>query len=114
MTTHARASQENRDGSAYTGGEEVMRVELHVRPRAACTAVGGTHDGALVVKVSAPARDGRATAAALRAVADALGIASSSVTLRHGATTRRKLVEIAITRDAVDVLNERLARLHGR
>ncbi|MDA8077205.1 MAG: DUF167 domain-containing protein [Actinomycetota bacterium] len=90
-----------------------MRVELHVRPGASTTAVGGTHDGALVVKVSAPAREGRATAAALRAVADALGVASSSVTLARGATTRRKLVEIAITSGAVGTVQERLAHLRG-
>jgi uncharacterized protein YggU (UPF0235/DUF167 family) len=56
--------------------------------------VGGTHDGALVVRVSEPADSGRATAATLRAVADSLRIPRNSVTLVRGATSRRKLIEI--------------------
>ena len=71
-----------------------MRVEIHVRPSASDTAVGGEHDGALVVRVVDPADGGRATDAALRAVAKALGVPRGSVTLVRGATSRRKLIEI--------------------
>ena len=71
-----------------------MRVEIHVRPGASTTAVGGVHDGALVVRVVEPADAGRATDAALRAVARAVGLPRRSVTLVRGATSRRKLVEI--------------------
>lgn len=88
-----------------------MRVELHVRPGATTTAVGGNHDGALVVKVTTPAVEGRANAAALRAVAEALKIAPSSLTVLRGATTRRKLVEIAIPSSAEDEVCHRLAIL---
>lgn len=109
----ARAGQEGQGGSSRTGIPTTLRVELHVRPGASTTAVGATHDGALVVQVAAPAREGKATAAALRAVADALGVASSSVTLARGATTRRKPVEIAITTGAVGAVQARLARLQG-
>lgn len=42
------------------------------------------------VRVAAPARDGLANEAVRRAVADAAGCASSSVTLVRGATARRK------------------------
>ncbi len=38
---------------------------------------------------------GKATAAALRAVADALVVPRRAVTLVRGATTRRKLIEVA-------------------
>jgi len=110
---HARASQESRGGTSHTGTPTIVRIELHVRPGTSTTAVGGSHDGALVVKVSVPAHEGRATAAALRAVADALGVASSSVTLVRGATTRRKLVEIATTRGTEGAVQERIARLHA-
>ena len=56
--------------------------------------VGGCHDGALVVRVSAPAVDGRATAAALAAVAAAFGVRPQAVRLVTGATSRTKVVEV--------------------
>jgi len=57
--------------------------------------VGGEHGGALIVRVSAPAVDGRATAAALAAVAEAFGVRSRSVTLVTGQTSRTKVFEVA-------------------
>jgi uncharacterized protein YggU (UPF0235/DUF167 family) len=57
--------------------------------------VGGEHDGALVVRVSARAADGQATAAALAAVAAAFGVHRQAVTLVTGAASRTKIVEIA-------------------
>jgi uncharacterized protein YggU (UPF0235/DUF167 family) len=56
--------------------------------------VGGEHDGALVVRVSARAGEGKATAAALAAVAAAFGVRRQAVTLVAGATSRRKIVDV--------------------
>jgi uncharacterized protein YggU (UPF0235/DUF167 family) len=56
--------------------------------------VGGQHDGALVVRVGERAVDGRATAAALAAVAAAFGVRRQAVTLVAGATSRRKIVDV--------------------
>ncbi|WP_299953113.1 DUF167 domain-containing protein [uncultured Modestobacter sp.] len=69
-------------------------MAIRVRPGAGRTAVGGEHDGALVVRVSARAVDGKATEAALAAVADAFGVRRSAVTLVTGATSRTKVVEV--------------------
>jgi len=71
-----------------------LRVPLRVRPGAGRTRVGGSHGGALVVRVSAPAVDGRATEAALAAVAAAFGVRRSAVTLVTGATSRSKVVAV--------------------
>ena len=71
-----------------------MRVTLRVRPGSARPGVGGEHDGALIVRVSAPAVDGRATEAALRAVAAAFGVRRRAVTLITGAASRTKIVEV--------------------
>ena len=71
-----------------------MRITIRVRPGASRPSVGGEHDGALVVRVSAPAVDGRATEAALAAVAIAFGVRRGAVTLVIGATSRDKVVEI--------------------
>ncbi|MCZ2815679.1 DUF167 domain-containing protein [Modestobacter sp. VKM Ac-2984] len=85
-----------------------MRVAIRVRPGASRTGVGGEHDGALVVRVSARAVDGKATAAALAAVAAAFGVRRSAVTLVSGATARSKVVDVDGGTD--DALRELLAR----
>ena len=72
-----------------------MRIIVRVRPGAPRTAVGGEHDGALVVRVSARAVDGRATAAALTAIAAAFGVRRDAVTLVTGAASRTKIVDVA-------------------
>ena len=72
-----------------------MRVTIRVRPGASRTQVGGEHAGALLVRVSAPAVDGRATEAALAAVASAFGVRRRAVTLVTGATSRTKVIDVA-------------------
>lgn len=77
-----------------------MRLAIRVKPGSARPRVGGRHPAggqhgdALVVAVSPRAVDGKATEAALRAVADAFGVRRRDVTLVTGATSRDKVVEI--------------------
>ena len=71
-----------------------MRLTVWVRPGSARPGVGGEHDGALVVRVTARAVDGRATAAALAAIADAFGVRRHAVTLVAGEASRRKIVDV--------------------
>ncbi|HUY48083.1 MAG TPA: DUF167 domain-containing protein [Streptosporangiaceae bacterium] len=71
-----------------------MRVTIRVRPGASRTSIGGEHAGALVVRVTAPAIDGRATEAALVAVAAAFGVRRRAVTLLTGPTSRTKVIDI--------------------
>jgi uncharacterized protein YggU (UPF0235/DUF167 family) len=63
-----------------------MRLTIRVHPGAKHPRVGGSHDGALVVRVREPAVDGRATEAALTAVAEALAVPRRAVLLVAGAT----------------------------
>ena len=56
--------------------------------------MGGSHDGALVVRVTARAVDGAATEAVLKAVASALGLRPYEVALVSGATSRTKVLEV--------------------
>lgn len=51
-------------------------------------------DGRLVAKVRVKPEDGKATAAVLALVAQALGLPKSAVTLLRGATSREKLLSI--------------------
>lgn len=73
-----------------------MRVAIHVKPGSARTAVGGRHGegDTLVVSVTARAVDGKATEAALRAVAEAFGVPRRDISLVTGATSRDKVVEV--------------------
>jgi len=72
-----------------------MRITVWVRPGSARPGVGGERDGALVVRVSARAVDGKATEAALAAVAAAFGLRRRAVTLVVGATSRTKILEVS-------------------
>lgn len=76
-----------------------MRFPIRVRPGSARTGVGGAYGAepdtpALVVRVSERAVDGRATAAALRAVAEAFGVRLADVQLVSGATSRTKVIDV--------------------
>ncbi|MFC4020280.1 DUF167 domain-containing protein [Micromonospora sp. GCM10011542] len=75
--------------------QDTLTVAVRVKPGASRDRVGGRFDGphgaALVIAVHAPAVDGRATEAARRALAGALGVRPSTVTLRAGAASRDKL-----------------------
>ena len=77
-------------------------MEIHVRPNASTPNVGGDFDGALIVRVVEPAEGGRATKAALTAVAAAVDMPRRSVTLLRGPKKRRKLLEIQTS--SVDAL----------
>ena len=71
-----------------------MRITIWVKPGSARPGAGGEHDGALVVRVSARAVDGKATEAALAAVAGSFGVRRSAVRLVSGASSRTKIVDI--------------------
>ncbi|MGH3489304.1 MAG: DUF167 domain-containing protein [Actinopolymorphaceae bacterium] len=90
--------------------ETSKRVAVRVKPGARRTFVGGTYAGrngpALVVSVTAPPVDGRATGAAASALAAAFGVPARQVALVSGQRSRDKIFEVT----APDV-EERLGRL---
>ena len=73
-------------------------VAVRAKAGASRARVGGRYDGSLgpavIVSVTAPPVDGRATEAVRRALADALRVPASSVALRSGANGRDKLFTI--------------------
>lgn len=77
-----------RDILEASGDDSIVRV--HVQPRSGRTAVAGRHGDALRVRVAEPPVEGRATEAARRALADALGLSPSRVALAGGARSRLK------------------------
>lgn len=88
--------------SLCCGGSEVeIRVRVRVKPGTSRERVGGRYpspDGdALVIAVTAPAVDGRANAAVVQALAKALGVRPTEVTLVHGLQGRSKTLDIPDT-----------------
>ncbi|MFI9640097.1 DUF167 domain-containing protein [Micromonospora sp. NPDC051925] len=75
--------------------DDTLTVAVRVKPGVSRPRVGGCFAGplgpALVIAVTAPAVDGRATEAARRALAGALGVRPAAVALRTGAASRDKL-----------------------
>ncbi|MQA84564.1 MAG: DUF167 domain-containing protein [Streptosporangiales bacterium] len=87
-----------------------MRIAIRVRPGASRTEVGGTYGDTLVVRVAARAVDGKATEAALRALAEALRLRRRDVRLVSGATSRTKIVEVDGDPSDLDTALARLRR----
>jgi uncharacterized protein YggU (UPF0235/DUF167 family) len=85
-----------------------FRLAIRVRPGSSRAGVGGTHDGALVVRVCERAVDGRATEAALRALATALDVPRREIRLVSGATSRTKVVAVDGDRAALEPTIARL------
>jgi uncharacterized protein YggU (UPF0235/DUF167 family) len=70
------------------------RLVVQVKPGAKAPGIILGPDGAIVVRVREPAMDGRATAAVREALARALGVPKSSVTLVRGAASRMKAFDV--------------------
>lgn len=70
--------------------------------------MGGSYNGALIVRVVQATVDGKATAAVLRCVAEAFGVPRSEVVLVSGSRSRTKILDVHGATDAV--LQQLLAR----
>ncbi len=71
-----------------------MTLNIRIIPNASRTAFAGRREGALVLKVTAPARDGKANKAAILYLASVFGVSRSAVHLRAGEKSRHKKFEI--------------------
>jgi len=69
-------------------------LEVKVVPGASRSGISGWLGAALKVRVAAPAERGKANAALVETLADALGLPPSRVRVVRGAASPRKLVEI--------------------
>lgn len=70
-------------------------ITVKVTPKAKKTGVAGVlEDGTLKIQVTAPAEDGRANAALVEFLAEALGIRANQVEIVAGLSSERKLVSL--------------------
>lgn len=88
-------------------------ITLRVTPRADRTEVMGRRaDGVIAVRVTAAPADGKANAAVMKAIADALGTRPSGLTLVSGHTGRDKRIQVdSLTPDELTSALERLKRI---
>jgi len=71
-----------------------VRIALYVTPRSARDELAGWRGGDLSVRVTAAPEGGKATAAACRVLAEALGVPKSAVSVVRGHASRHKQVEV--------------------
>lgn len=69
------------------------RLAVKVTPKARQPGIGGMNDaGELLVKVAAAPEDGKANAAVIALLAQALGLPASTLEIAKGSTGRHKIV----------------------
>ncbi len=68
---------------------------MKVHPRARKNAVAGEVGDALKLSLTAPPVEGKANEACVRFLAEALGVARSSVCIVAGETSRQKVIRVA-------------------
>lgn len=73
-----------------------VSITVRARPGSSRTAVGGTfgQPPQLVVRVTAPAVDGRANTAVRQALSAALSVPLADVEITHGDTSRTKIIRV--------------------
>ena len=80
--------------SALPGG---VRLAVQIQPNAKKTEVIGVLDDALKIKLQAQPIEGKANEALVKFLAGALKVPRGAVSITHGLTNKRKLVEVAST-----------------
>jgi uncharacterized protein (TIGR00251 family) len=71
-----------------------VRIAVQISPNAKKTEVIGVLDDALKLKLQAPPIEGKANEALVKFLAAALSVSRSAVTITHGQTSKRKLIEV--------------------
>ena len=95
----------------YDAAARTLRLSVYVQPNARRTAVVGLHGEDLKVSIAAPAVDNKANLAVIAFIADVLGVPASSVSIRYGATSRRKTLEVR--NGTPDIESRALSLAHG-
>ncbi|KQV53757.1 MULTISPECIES: DUF167 domain-containing protein [unclassified Duganella] len=71
-----------------------VRLAVQIQPNAKKTEVVGVLEDVLKIKLAAPPIEGKANEALVKWLAGALGVSRSAVTLTHGQTNKKKLLEV--------------------
>ena len=83
-------------------------VSVAAQPGSKTTELVGLHDGALRVRIAAPALDGRGNAALCAWLAETLALAHRDVSVLRGEKSRRKQLVVAMSAEGVAAILEPL------
>ncbi|RSZ56523.1 DUF167 domain-containing protein [Massilia atriviolacea] len=72
-----------------------LRLAVQITPNAKKTEVIGVLDDALKLKLQAQPIEGKANEALIKYLSGELGVPKSALTITHGLTSKRKLIEVA-------------------
>ena len=72
-----------------------MRISVHVKPGSKQEAVEKISDSEFIVRVKAPAKEGRANDAVIAVLSEYFGRPNSRVTILRGTAGSNKVVEIS-------------------
>lgn len=85
--------------SPIAGG---VRMTVQITPNAKKSEVIGVHEDALKIKLHAQPIEGKANEALVRFLADKLDVSKSAVSITHGHTSKRKMIEVVAAAMTVD------------
>jgi uncharacterized protein (TIGR00251 family) len=71
-----------------------MKISIKVKPNSRSESVEKAVDGSYVVRVKAPAKEGKANDAVVEALSEYFGLPKSRITILHGQAGKNKVVEI--------------------
>jgi uncharacterized protein (TIGR00251 family) len=94
----------------YDAAARMLRLSIYVQPNARTSNVAGLHGEDLKVRIAAPALDNKANIAVTAFFAQLLAVPPGSVSVRRGATSRRKILEIRDAGAELEALAIALAR----
>ena len=83
---------------------EPYLLRIKVTPRASSNVVVGWLDEQreeLLIRVTAPAEGGKANAAVIKLLAEALNIPKSALHIKRGSTSRHKLISLDVPKDEI-------------
>lgn len=89
--------------------QQNIRLSVQITPNAKKSEVIGVHEDALKIRLQAQPIEGKANEALVRFLSDVLGVPKSAITITHGHTNKRKIIEIVSQRLSVDQVRALLA-----
>ncbi len=75
----------------------MKRLSVKVKPNSKQQQLKVEEDGSLTVHLKSPPVDGKANAELIQLLAKNLGVPKSSISIRAGASAKRKIIEIDIS-----------------
>lgn len=85
-----------------------IRLAVQITPNAKQTEVIGVLDDALKLKLQAQPIEGKANEALVKFLAKTLGVSRSAVTITHGLSNKKKLIEVVSATLTPEEVEQRL------